>query len=175
MLNWQIPRIITVKRAKYLGQQTTVQFLLKQILLWKKFNYEHSRDSCLAYERSVIDLSRVSYICSLAEFLNLATICFGRLCVARKQMWSRGLKSFSGLAPTLKLVKIISWQLLEVHNVSTDNIFHLAKIRLFSDSRIRAWLNCLEKKICCTYLSTEMHITPLSRSCLKSNKAKKKC
>lgn len=129
-----------------MGQQTIVQFLVKQILLWKKFNYEHLRDSCIAYERSVLVLSWVSYIRSLAEFLNLATMCFGRLCVARKQMWSRGLESFSGLAPTLKLVKIISWQLLKVHNVSTDNIFHLEKIRLFNDSRIRAWLNCLEKR-----------------------------
>ena len=146
---------------------------MKQILLWKKFNYEHLRDSCIAYERSVLVLSWVSYIRSLAEFLNLATMCFGRLCVARKQMWSRGLESFSGLAPTLKLVKIISWQLLKVHNVSTDNIFHLVKIRLFNDSRIRAWLNCLEKKICWTYLTTEMHIAPLFRLCLKLNKAKK--
>lgn len=105
-----------------MGQQTIVQFLVKQILLWKKFNYEHPRDSCIVHERSVIDFSWVSYIRSLAECLNLAKMCFGRLCVARKQMWSRGLKSFSGLAPTLKHVKIISWQLLEVH-VSTDNIF----------------------------------------------------
>ena len=129
-----------------MGQQTIVQFLVKQILLWKKFNYEHLRDSCIAYERSVLVLSWVSYICLLAEFLNLATMCFGRLCVARKQMWSRGLESFSGFAPTLKLVKIISWQLLKVHNVSADNIFHPEKIRLFNDSRIRAWLNCLEKR-----------------------------
>lgn len=129
-----------------MGQQTIVQFLVKQILLWKKFNYEHLRDSCIAYERSVLVLSWVSYIRLLAEFLNLATMCFGRLCVARKQMWSRGLESFSGFAPTLKLVKIISWQLLKVHNVSADNIFHPEKIRLFNDSRNRAWLNCLEKR-----------------------------
>lgn len=146
---------------------------MKQILLWKKFNYEHLRDSCIAYERSVLVLSWVSYIRSLAEFLNLATMCFGRLCVARKQMWSRGLESFSGLAPTLRLVKIISWQLLEVHNVSTDNIFSSP------ENPIIQWLtnpNVAElfgKKICSKHLTTEMHNAPLSSSCLKLNNVKK--
>ena len=146
---------------------------MKQILLWKKFNYEHLRDSCIAYERSVLDLSWVSYIRLIPEFLNLATMCFGRLCVARKQMWSRGLESFSGLAPTLRLVKIISWQLLEVHNVSTDNIFSSP------ENPIIQWLtnpNVAElfgKKICSKYLTTEMHDAPLSSSCPKLNNVKK--
>ena len=146
---------------------------MKQILLWKKFNYEHLRDSCIAYERSVLDLSWVSYIRLIAEFLNLATMCFGRLCVARKQMWSRGLESFSGLTPTLRLVKIISWQLLEVHNVSTDNIFSSPENPIIQWLTNPSLAELFGKKICCTYLKTEMHIAPLSRLCLKLNKAKK--